>query len=97
MFDMYHLVKNWKVPGVKFSPFWVLFWPRILFWDADIVGLALCDDVDAMRGLFSMGFSHPFDVLPGGVTFLHVCFSTLPPKSLIILKRSSFSPRRRQG
>jgi hypothetical protein len=77
-----YLVKNWKGPSVNFSLHWDLFWPRIVSWDADIIDLALCGDVDAMRGVFSTGFSTPFDVLPDGVTLLHVCCPRLPPKSL---------------
>lgn len=59
---------------MDFSIHWNLFWPRIVPWDAGIVDLALCGDVDAMKGEFSKGHSTALDVLPDGLTLLHVCF-----------------------
>lgn len=71
---MVSLMRNWKGPSVNFSIHWNLFCPRIVPWNASIVDLALRGDVDAMKGEFSSRNSTPFDVLPGGLTLLHVCF-----------------------
>lgn len=68
-----YLMKNLKGPSMNFSIHWNLFCPHIVSWDAKIVDLALRGDVDAMKGEFSMGYSTPLDVLPDGVTLLHVC------------------------
>lgn len=105
---MVSLMRNWKGPGVNFSIHWNLFCPRIVPWNASIVDLALRGDVDAMKGEFSTRHSTPFDVLPGGLTLLHVCFRHCLQQApadtkLACCVAGSFwhgqisSPRRRQG
>lgn len=49
------LIRKWKGPSMDFSIHWNLFWPRIVPWDTGIVDLALCGDVDPMKGEFSKG------------------------------------------
>ena len=71
---MVSLMRNWEGPSVNFFIHWNLFCPRIVPWNASIVDLASRGDVDAMKGDFTARHSSPFDVLPGGVTLLHVCF-----------------------
>ena len=71
---MISLMRHWKGPGVNFSIHWNLFCPRIVPRNASIVDLALRGDVNTMKQEFSNGHSTPFDILPGGLTLLHVCF-----------------------
>ena len=77
------LIKYWKGPSASLSFHWNLFWPRIVDWDAKVVDLALCGDVDAMKAEFSKGHSSVSDVLADGLTLLHVCpcLCRMPPKS----------------
>lgn len=69
------LMSNWKGPNVNFSVHWNLFCPSIVPWNASVVDLALRGDVDAMKREFSLRNSTPFDVLPGGLTLLHLAAS----------------------
>jgi hypothetical protein len=57
---------------MDFSLCWNVFWPRIVEYGTWVVDLALCGDVDGLKEEFSTGHSSPFDVLPSGVTILHV-------------------------
>ena len=68
------LMRSWEGPSANLSFHWNLFWPRTVTWDAKVVDVALCGDVDAMKREFSKGTSTAFDVLPDGLTLLHVCF-----------------------
>lgn len=62
------LISKWKGPSIA--------------WDAGIVDLASCGDVEAMKGEFSKGHATALDVLPDGLTLLHVCFRHCLPKTL---------------
>ncbi|KAL8827856.1 MAG: hypothetical protein Q9191_002937 [Dirinaria sp. TL-2023a] len=66
---------NRKAPSIRFSIHWNLFWPRTVSWEAEIINLVLCGDVDAVKKGFSTRRSTPFDQLPDGVTILHLAAS----------------------
>lgn len=70
-----YLKTNSKAPSVKFSIHWNLFWPRTVPWEAEIINLVLCGDVDAVKREFSTRHSTPFDQLPDGATLLHLAAS----------------------
>ena len=102
------LMSNWQGPSANLSLQWRFFWPRIVHWDANIIDLALCGDVDAMKAEFSKGHAAASDVLPNGLSLLHVCGCSFFHRAITDTKSACCvtgslrsgqvpSPRRRQG
>ena len=67
------LIRSLRGPSANLSFHWTLSWPRVVPWDAKIVDLVVCGDVDAVRREISTGRSAALDVVPDGLTLLHVC------------------------
>ena len=65
--------------------------PSIVSWDSEIVELVLRQDVDSMKMKFAAAEASPFDVLPTGLTLLHVCTSYFPQR------KSSADPKIASG
>lgn len=74
------LMRNWKGRSVNFSIHWNLFRPRTVSWDADIVDLALCVEVDAMKGEILRDIQPLLSTSRRRDSFTCL-LSTLPPKS----------------
>ena len=72
---MMFLTSYWRAPSANFSIRWNLSCSRIVSWDAGIVDAASRGDIDALKREFSARRSTPYDVLPNGLTLLHVCGS----------------------
>ena len=72
---MVFLTSYWRAPNATFSIRWNLSCSRIVSWDAGIVDAASRGDIDILRREFSARHSTPYDVLPNGLTLLHVCNS----------------------
>ena len=72
---MVFLTSYWRAPSANFSIRCNLSCSRIVSWDAGIVDAALRGDIVALKREFSARRSTPYDVLPNGLTLLHVCNS----------------------
>ena len=72
---MMFLTSYWRAPSANFSIRCNLSCSRIVSWDAGIVDAALRGDIGALKREFSARRSTAYDVLPNGLTLLHVCNS----------------------